>query len=274
MSIRTSLLIPLLIIAAACGGAQSSSTPTTPDDAEASTEAVQLPSDSDIVALIYDNLYSVPDGFFVDERAGMDRSYTVHHVLDDSNSYELCTDDYALAMAWEDADNTSRSVQGYFVTSYENDRYFEFVRELAYENDIGNIQDVTSPGFGRVFKCSNTNRDGVDRTLLDGYAGKIAARPLDSDTIRVFSEYLWQFRFFPNSRKKVVATFASETGSELEHTLLLAFASNQGAGNCDLVEVVEWRFSADRETGEVHRHFDIVRSFEARLVDGTPVICG
>lgn len=273
MKISAYLLIPMLFVAAACGGSGSTSNGKPASSVDNAVTSSLTISDTEIAALVYNNLYSVPDGFFVDERADTDRSYTVHHVLDDSNSYELCTDDFAVAMAWEEADNASRSVQGYYVDAYENSRYFEFARELAYKDDVGNISDITSPGFARVFKCSNTNRDGVDRSLMSGYAGTLGAHPLDTESIRLFSEYLWQFTFFPNSRKKVIGSSNAQTADELRHTLQLAFATNQGAGHCDLIEVAEWRFNANRLDGEVTKRMDIVRSFEAQIEGGIPVIC-
>ena len=265
--------IPLLSVAAACGGSGTTDSPTATTGNSAIGPTSALPGDNEIAALVYDNHYSVPPGFFVDERASTDRSYTVHHVLDDSQSYELCSDDYAVALAWEDADNASRSVQGYFVGSYDNERYFEFIRELAYENDVGNIDDVTSPGFARVFKCSNTNRDGVDRSLVTGYAGSLNGRPLDTESIRDFAEYLWQFTFFPQGRPKVIASHSLARGDQLRHTLQLAFAASRGTGNCDRIDVAEWHFSADRLTGEVHKQMDVVHSFAARLENGVPVLC-
>lgn len=273
MKISAYLLIPLLSMAAACSGSGSTAPSNSTGSVDNSANSRLSPSDAEIAALVYDNRYSVPEDFFVDERADTDRSYTLHHVLDESNSYELCTDDFAVAMAWELADNASRSVQGYYVESYENARYFEFVRELSYSDDIGNIDDITSPGFARVFKCGNTSRDGVDRSLTSGYAGTLNGHPLDAESVRIFSEYLWQFTFFPNSHKKVIASSPTQTSEELQHTLQLAFASNQGSGNCDLIEVAEWRFSANRQSGEVNKRMEIVRSFEARLDAGTPILC-
>ena len=273
MSIRAYLLLPVLVAAAACGGSESSRDTSNSDTSINSSSGLQLPSDEQILALVYDNLYSVPEGFFVDERADTERSYTVHHVLDDSRSFEVCTDDFAVAMAWEEADNASRSVQGYYVEAYENERYFEFVRELSYNDDAGNVADLTSPGFARVFKCSNTNRDGVDRMLLDGYAGTLNARPIDSESIREFAEYLWQFAFFPNSRKKVIGTRSEGEDDRLHHILQLAFASSQGAQACDLVEVAEWRFSVELASGSVERSFRVVHTLRATLQDGAPVVC-
>lgn len=273
MKVSTLLLIPALAVAAACGGSGSTETSLPSGNADSVGQFAPLQSDDEIIALVYDNLYSVPDGFFVDERADTDRSYTIHHVLDVSFSYEVCTDDYADAVALEDEDNASRSVQGYYVTSYENERYFEFVRELSYEHDVGNIDDVTSPGFSRIFKCNNTNRNGVDRSLLTGYAGTLNAAALDVESVRVFAEYLWQFTFFPNSRKKVIGSYAQQSNAALQQTLQLAFASNQGSGTCDLIELTNWHFSADRLSGVVSQRFETVRSFEAKFEGGTAIIC-
>jgi len=273
MKISAKLLIPLLSIATACGGSGSSDTTIPVSPGNSVQQSQTLPTDSEIAALVYDASYMAPDSFFVDERAATDRSYTVHHVLDSSLSYERCTDDYAEAMQWEESDNSSREVQGYYVESFENERYFEFVRELSYEHDIGNIEDITSPGFARVFKCSYINRNGVDRSLLSGFSGTLNSRPLSATLVREFTEYLWQFRFFPNGRKKVISSTGTESDDQLQHTLLLAFSTNQGSGNCDLIEVVEWRFSAIRSSGQVARQFDVVHSFEAETDAGRPVLC-
>ena len=270
---RSVSILALVLTAAACGGSESPRNAADPDATIDSSSRLQLPADEQILALVYDNQYTVPDGFFVDERAGTDRSYTVHHVLDDSRSFEVCTDDFAVAMAWEATDNASRSVQGYFVETLENERYFEFVRELSYDDGVGNVADLTSPGFARVFKCSNTNRDGVDRLLLDGYAGMLNTRPISPESIREFAEYLWQFAFFPNSRRKVIGTRAAGDDTRLHHVLQLAFASSQGPQASDRIEIAEWRFSVDRQTGGVERSFQVVHDLRATLQDGSPVLC-
>lgn len=271
MKASSYLLIPLFTLAAACGGSGSApSEQATTANSSASSEFTM--SDSEIATLVYDPASSVPDGFYVDERADTGRSYTIHHVLDDSNSFELCTDDYQTAVDWEEADNASRAVSGVFVSAAETPRYFEFVRELEYTQDVGNVNDPTSPGYARVFKCSSTDRDGVDRSLLDGYAGRINARPVSAGEIREFTEYLWQFRFFATGRRVVLESVAVDS-AVAEHVLRLAFRSGQGPGLCDRIEVSEWRFSADRATGEVRKSYVALRTFEAQLVDGMPTLC-
>lgn len=271
MKISTQSLIPMLAIAA-CGG--SGSTDANRSQATSGdSQAYVLPSDEAILAKAYDNDYRVPDGFYVDERAETARSYTVHHVLDASGSFEICSDDLVEAQDLEDADNRSRAVNGYYVTSHETERYFEFVRELAYTEDVGNIADITSPGYARIFKCSYTNRDGVDRRLLNGYSGRINAARLDTATLREFTEYLWQFRFFNASRKMVIDSYGISGPSTLQHALVLAFVINQGADTCDRVDVVEWRFGADADNGEISKQFQNLHSFEATLSQGIPRFC-
>lgn len=233
-----------------------------------------FPSHEEIIEKAYDNSYNVPEGFLVDERANITRSYTMYHVKDTSVSYELCSDDHAEAAAWESADNESRSVNGVYVDSYENDRYFEFIRELAYPNGIGNITDPTSPGFSRVFRCSYVNRNGVDRNLRDGYAGTLNVQPLTEDAISTFVEYMWQFTFFWPARKTVLESFSDERTDAYQHTLMLAFITNQGFENCDLVEIVDWIFSVNKENGHVTKEFRLLYSFEAQNVNGIPRLCG
>lgn len=270
---RSAYWLALTVLLSACGGGSSPSTADVATPPVKSAPEQDMPTTGEVLRKVYDPNYSVPDGFFVDERASTPQSYTVYHVKDPSVSYELCTDDFSTAATWEDADNTSRQVNGYYVGHTENERYFEFVRELSYGNSVGNIDDLTSPGFSRVFKCSYATRDGVDRSLLSGYAGKINARPLSSEVLREYVEYLWQFTFFNVSAKSVLESYGTDSADALQRTLLLGFATLQGADQCDLVEVIEWTFSADLLSGEVVSQFDPVLSFQAELRDGVPAVC-
>ncbi|HNP66123.1 MAG TPA: hypothetical protein PKH39_19500 [Woeseiaceae bacterium] len=266
-------LFPVLAIAAACGGSGAATEEVVPQTTQ-SAAVSSVPDDAEILNKAYDPDYDVPAGFFIDERVETTtRSFTLHHVLDESDSYERCTNDLVTAQAWEQEDNDSRAVNGYFVTSIENDRYFEFVRELDYTQDVGNIGDPTSPGYARVFKCDYADRTGVDRNLLDGYSGRLMAQPMNNDSLREFVEYLWQFRFFNVSRKAVIASYGNQGIAGPTHTLLLALVVNQGSDQCDRVDVVEWRFSFDSTRQEMHREFDTIRSFEAEMSAGSPRIC-
>ena len=138
MRISAHWYVPLLALVASCGGGGSGEA-AKPADAPVTVVEKALPSVSDVLALVYDNNYQVPADFFVDARASTAQSYTMHHGLDESRSFEMCTNDFATAQALEAADNESRAVQGRFVGTVETDRYFEFARELSYSASIGNI---------------------------------------------------------------------------------------------------------------------------------------
>ena len=270
MNLQRFQLISIFLVLTACSGGASTGDSPAPNDIQ---PLKFIPSNEKIIAAIYDNTYTVPDDFFIDERADTLQNFSLYHVKDPSVSYELCTDDFAEALAWEEADNISRPVNGFFVSSYENEKYFEIVRELSFPNDIGNVPNDTSPGFARVFKCSSFNRNGVDRNLRNGYGGTLNTRPLSVDVVREFAEYLWQFTFFETANRKVLDSFSTERQDTFDHSLLLAFRVNQVFDRCDRVEVVDWVFSANKSTGEVTRDFRFLFSIDVQLVDGIPEQC-
>ena len=259
---RRLLVIPLALVVSGC------KPPADPIE----DKSQSLPSDEAVLARVYDVNYRTPPGFYVDERAGTPGSYTIYHVKDESLSYELCTDDYAEAMALEAADNERRQVNGVFVGSYENERYFEVIRELDYPDSVGNITDPTSPGFARIFKCSYVDREGVDRNLRDGYAGRLSAIPANAAALRDLVEYLWQFAFFWPTKAKVLDSFSTEDGESARHTLRLGLVTPTN-GRCDVVEVVDWIFTLDETGGSMNKSFQLRRRFQAELIDGVPRKC-
>ena len=265
---RPVILAFVILLLAGCGGAAASN--DQPPTISAGKPAI---SGDEVIAKIYDTNYKLPADFFVDERADTPGAYTVYHVKDASLSYELCTNDYEEALGWEDADNMARAVNGYFVGSYENDQYFEFMRELSYPDAVGNVQGVTSPGFARVFKCASVDRTGVDRNLRHGFGGVLNSQPLTAGLVQQFAEYLWQFTYFDNPKRKVLDSFTAENPQAIEHTLRLAFVINQGFDRCDRIEIIDWVFSAQRANGQVDRRFDFQLAFEARVVSGVPERC-
>jgi len=267
MKIKTFFLICCLALQACPGG--------NPEDVVAENAVAKrvFPAADEILAKVYDNLYQSPANFYVDERTDTPGSYTVYHVKDASASFELCTNDYYQALDWEAADNDSRLVNGYFVGSLENNRYFEFVRELSNTGDSGNNNEPTSPGFARVFKCDYVNRDNVDRNVRNGDAGDLNVIPPSAAAMQTFTEYMWQFTFFWPATKKVLESFSDETDTRYQHTLLLAFKTNQGTGQCDLIEIVEWVFSVGKNGGQMTKEFIPLYDMRARLNNGVAEKC-
>ena len=227
----------------------------------------------EVMARAYDPAYRVPPGFFVDDRADTPGSYTIHHLMDSSLSFEVCTDDYLEAFAWEEADNASRAVNGVLVGAVENDRYFEFVRDLEYDESIGNIDEPTSPGFARVFKCSFVDRSGVDRHVRDGFAGRLNARPVDEAAVASLTEYLWQFTFFWPAKASVLRSSSRDHGDRVDHTLTISLMTRRGQEQCDRVEIINWTFSANKGDGQLTKEFEPIYEFESQMRNGIPTQC-
>lgn len=271
MNTRETFFILILLGLAACGG--SGGEPNDRMTSAASTKVRIFPDDSEVIAKIYDNSYQVPNDFFMDDRHTTAGSFSLYHVKDTSMSYERCSNDYQQALDWEAEDNANRAVGGDFIGSVESDNYFEFVRKLYFTDSIANSESPFSSGFARVFKCNYVDRAGADRNLRNGYAGQLNRRPLSASSIKNYAQYMWQFTFFTATRKAVLETFSTEKDDVYQHTLLLAFLTNQRPDRCDLIEVVDWIFSVNKVDGEIGKQFNLLYQMEARLEDGVAVQC-
>ncbi len=86
-------------------------------------------------------------------------------------------------------------------------------------------------------------------------------------------EYMWQFTFFWPARKTVLDSFSYERADTYQHSLMLAFVTIQGIDKCDLVEVVEWVFTVEKDNGQVTKEFTLLYQFEAQLINGLPDKC-
>ena len=71
----------------------------------------------------------------------------------------------------------------------------------------------------------------------------------------------------------MIDSYGHSTPATFEQTLVVAFATTQGVGNCDRIEVATWTFSADRASGEVSKTFTTDRFFEASNDNGTVSVC-
>ncbi len=232
---------------------------------------VSYPIRQEAIQLIYDTTYRYPDGYYFDMHDEITQSYTLYQVKDFSNSYELCTDDELEAIRLEQEDNDRRVVNGQLITYTQNERYFEFVRELDVSGSIGNT-GLTEPGFARIYKCSYVNRVGVDRNDFNGYGGIMNA-DLSEQVVREFIQYTNFFTFWWPQTAKTLQFSSEENNDEFIHTLLLGLRTNQGTDRCDLIQLLDWRWTVNKSNGEMERISYLVDQFEADLVNGVPVIC-
>ena len=241
---------------------------------DGSVQTEELPSSyprQEAIQLIYNTTYRYPDGYYFDMHDEITQSYTLYQVKDFSNSYELCTDNELEAIRLEQEDNDRRVVNGQFITYTQNERYFEFVRELDVSGSIGNT-GLTEPGFARIYKCSYVNRSGVDRNDFNGYGGIMNA-DLSEQVVREFVQYTNFFTFWWPRTAKTLQFNSEENNDEFIHALLLGLRTNQGTGKCDLIQLFDWRWTVSKSTGDMERELYNVDQFEADLINGVPTIC-
>ncbi len=63
--------------------------------------------------------------------------------------------------------------------------------------------------------------------------------------------------------------------SDFEHTLMLARRMPlAGIGGCDLIEVMDWTFSANTNDGSLTMQLTTIFDKHAKQGDGEPQVCG
>lgn len=266
-------LIPssLILLLCACGG--GGDTGTTPGVQTAGASSGVTQSNSQIAELIYSDSQRTPSGFYTDSVPVFSGYVATSHLKTTSiNSsavlnYELCSDDFNQALQWSD---TADAVSGDNATLTGNDAtamYFEFDR----------LRPGTPQGYlrQRVYKCAYLNRNTVDLQIGTGDAGTLNARPLDADTLRNLSEYLWQFTTYNNFGHVVLSSSGATGSNSLTHSLIIATLTHaSNVGSCDSIGVADWKHSVDLNTGELTLSVTPLFTFQAQENNGAVSVCG
>ena len=160
-----------LALLAACGGGGASggsvAAPASVPPVTGSTRPVTQ-SDLEIAELAYTDATRVPVGFRIEPARYTGNYATLAHLrstdLDPATArpYEVCTNDFATALAWSESVATARPVYGDLVENNATPLYHEFVRRLR-----------TTPArdaIDRVYRCDYVDRSDVDLRLASGSA--------------------------------------------------------------------------------------------------------
>jgi hypothetical protein len=252
--------LPALAVALLAGCAQSSGDETSP--------ALPL-ADHEITALLYAGAPRTPSGFLADDPPAGFAQVTTYHLKSHqlavpvAPSHELCTDDWAQALAWSEEVAAQSSPYLDFVGNVTTARYFELDRVPRGQPD----RYVRM----RVFRCAYLDRGGVDSSAGAGFAGVLEARPLDATAMRELNEYLWRFTLYNNADHAVLAS--EPQAATLGHVLTIASLERGASGDCDRVVVRAWRHTANASTGDLVLSDDVVREFRVRRDAGSVVAC-
>ncbi|MGD9843618.1 MAG: hypothetical protein AB7F79_01705 [Steroidobacteraceae bacterium] len=275
MSVRTIpsvwLSCAIASLLCACGGGESTAS-TTPTVQAASAPRPVTQSNSEIANLIYSDSQRTPSGFY-GETVPVFSGYvaTSHLKTRDINSsavlqYELCSDDFNTALQWSETYNTNSGDNAALTGTENTDRYFQFDR-LRSGSPMGYLQQ-------RVYKCSYLSRNTVDLLASSGEAGTLNARPMDATTLKILSEYLWQFTSYNNFGNVVLKSSGDSSNTGLSHSIVIASLTRASSANsCDSIALNEWRHTANMTTGELELTLTPLLSFQAQESNGMVAVC-
>ena len=270
----TGLWLPLSLamLLCACGGSNTSVDSMPPAVQSATAPRSVTQTNQEIATLIYSDNQRTPTGFY-QETVPVFSGYVATSQLKtrDINSnavlqYELCSDDFNQALQWSDTFNTNNGDNASLTGTVDTSHYFEFDR-LRSGNPQGYLRQ-------RVYKCSYLNRNSVDLLATGGSAGTLNARPLDADTLKELSEYLWQFTSYNNYGNVVLSSSGGSDSNNLTHSLIIAVLTHAiTSGGCDSIAVYEWKHTLDMATGDLSLSLTSLFSFQAQQNGSMVSVC-
>ncbi len=256
-----------------CGGGGGGA--SAPSVATATPPRPVQQSDLTIAQTLYSGAPRTPAGFHEDAApSGHEHVSTVHLKNTDIDAtltapfpqHELCTNDWNEALSWSETNAQDAPQYANLVETSDATRYFEFGRVRE-----GNPQFYVRE---RVFKCTYVNRTTADLRSPQGSAGQLNERPLTANELRTLTEYLWQFTSYNNFGHAVLKSSGATTSSALTHTLVIANLIRAGiSSDCDRIDVIAWRHSADLVSGELELDIEVLLSFGAREVSSVAQLC-
>ena len=251
------VLVLMVIVLAGCGGGGTTSSVGGSGSGGNSVTPTVDPR-LDILALAYDDTYTVPANF------RQDRSEEILQFRD-AEGVERCFDTETKFLTYA---NKQGVIGG--STDTTQDPYYEV--PLQVDNGDGTSREV----YARAFKCSVLDRTGVDVAVLDGYGGQISPtmpKEILSVAIVDISEYLYTIRDWNDLTVKVLETSDFEDSNSSTHHIKLVSVLPNGDGSCDTVEVGDWQFRADNYDKTISRSYIVKDQFSAKVVNGQPKVC-
>jgi hypothetical protein len=288
MNMRNLAVVLLSATFAACGGGGGGDSSGAPSSGSA-PQSVQSPAsnapvnapastataDKALADRLYKGTQRTPDGFAVEARpASVTGTLSTRHLKNTdlmsgqqaiSNTFEVCTNDMAEAIAWSESQATWSGKYSDMTDVHGDSRLWEIVRVPR--------ADVTAMIRHRVFRCDYLDRSSTDLHADAGAAGSMNQRPLDASELASLAEYLWQFTMFNNSDYAVESSAGTASGNLLMHTIRMGQLVHGATGACDTVQLVDWTHTMDSSTGALTRSLTNVRTFKAQNKDGAAQVC-
>jgi hypothetical protein len=282
MSHRAMTRGPLLAAIAAChltscGGTGDSGNAATGAPGGSNPNVATSPTTEELALAtrLYRGTERTPAGFSIEPRpSNVTGMISTHHLknvevdpaaVNANQHFEMCTNDTAEAITWSERIATWNGQYADMTELNGNERYLEVVRVPR--------ADVTALLRHRFYRCDFLDRSATDLRLEQGAAGTLRQRPIDTATVKVLAEYLWQFTLYNNSDYVVASSTGSQTGNEIRHAIRLAQLVRGASGSCDTVRVSDWTHLVDTNSGTMSRALTPIKSFATRENVGGAASC-
>ena len=269
-ALRCAFVLFTLSALNACGGGGSTESTSAPTLASATVRVVDT-SDVEIAQALYADDHRTPAGFLADPAPLMDGYVATSHLkntdlpgISAATQYELCADDWVVALGWSDQSANALSASTLIETN-GTPHYHEFLR----------VRTGSPQGYlrTRVYRCAYLDRSSIDLRTSSASAGQFNLRPLTAPALQELVEYLWRFTSYNNYGNVVLKSSASATDTELKHTLVIASFDTSAPSNCDHVSVIGWSYAVNRQTGALTRSSEPLWDFGVRRNAGWVELC-
>ncbi len=205
--------------------------------------AILTTDDEEIVEKAYSKTYMYPPGFKFQQNLDGSVYYenTVSIRASQTAWIELSTHNRQQAKSWSEISSSTSAYYRNLTEERETEKYFEFKRVYS-----GNTKDVI---LSRVHKDSYFVPD-FDKLNPTNVIGTLKVNPINKETFKDFVEYIWT-SYTIGYTGKVLEYTVTDYPDKVRCNLKSIHVSNGDFGLCDIIEVKNFDFFADKQSGIV-----------------------
>lgn len=199
--------------------------------------------DREIVEKAYSKTYMYPAGFKSQQNLDGSLYYenTISIRSSQNSRIDLSTNDKQQAKDWSETSSLTSAYYRDLVEERETEKYFEFKRVYSV-----NTKDVI---LSRVHKDSYFI-PSFDKFNPTQTIGTLKVNPINEETTKEFIEYMWTSHMI-GLTEKVLEYDINEYTDKVKYNLKSVNLIYGDFGICDVIEVKNFDFFVDKQTGTV-----------------------
>lgn len=199
--------------------------------------------DREIIGKAYSKTYMFPDNFNYEKNLDGSLYYenTISIRTSKNTWVELDTNEKRQAKEWSEISSLAGAYYRELVAERETEKYFEFKRVYSV-----NQSDII---LSRVHKSSYFV-PSLDKLNPSNNIGTLKVTPIDKESTKLFIEYLWT-SYLVCHPDKVLEYRVIEYPDNVRYNLKSVNVIYGDWGVCDVIEVKEFDFYIDKQSGKV-----------------------